>query len=654
MRIEEQMKELIQRLNAASDAYYNGQAELLSDTEWDQLFDKLQNLEQTTGIILSNSPTHKVSADTVYGQKEEHLYPALSLAKTKSVSELVKWANGKKIWMSWKLDGLTLVVTYQKGKLLKIVTRGDGHIGTNITHLAQGIFGIPEHIDYQGELVIRGEALISYADFEQYIRETGEDYANPRNLAAGSLNLKKAQEVKRRNIHFRPFTLVYIDQTINCWGERMKFLTTLGFDVVEHICLLNSDEEHMQNAVEQFSKQVMERVNPYPVDGLVIVYDDILYAQKGNVTGHHATRAGLAFKWKDQSKITKLIGIEWSNAISTISPIALFEPIELEGTSVKRASLVNISECERLGIGDKGTVLEVIKANMIIPKILSVKQKVGQLVIPEKCPVCHAKTSIQISKVSGTKTLKCSNDDCPAKALKQYVRFVSKQGVDIEGINEATLARFIACGWIHSYADIYHLERYKDEIAQLDGFGEKSAFNIISSLIKAKKVRADKFLVALSIPLVGIDVARRLLKAYSFNELWQLAMVKEKDFLASIEGIGPQKSASFINFVQDPRKQEEVKKLLAIIEIEDLANNNNNSLAGLTFVITGELRHFPNRSALKELIQSQGGKVTSSISKATSFLINNDVNSTSTKNKKAKELAIPIISEAELCTRFNL
>lgn len=653
MRKKERMLALIQQLNEASNAYYNGQREILSDQEWDRLFDELKALEEQTGLILPDSPTQKVSADEIVGQKEIHEFPALSLAKTKSVNELVKWADGHPIWMSWKLDGLTLVVTYEKGKLEKVVTRGDGHIGTNITHLVDGLFGIPKEIRYPGRLIVRGEAIISYVDFEQYVRETGENYANPRNLASGSLSLKKASEVLERKIHFRPFTLVHCDQEINSWGDRMGFLTKLGFDVVEHTFIEKPSEESVQKVLKQFSEKVKQRKNPYPVDGLVIVYEDIQYASSGTVTGHHATRSGLAFKWADQSKLSKLIRVEWSNAISTITPVAVFEPVELEGTTVQRASLANISECERLGIGSGGTEVEVIKANMIIPKVISVVKKVGNLEIPTLCPVCGKPTKIHVSEISETKTLKCSNAHCPAKALKKYVRFVSKQGMDIDGISEATLSTFIAQGWIQNYGDIYRLKDRKEAIENLDGFGLKSAENILTSLEKAQVVRGDKFLFALSIPLVGIDVASRLLRVYPLMELITLAKEKELDFFSHIDGIGPQKSEAFVCWMKDLNNQKEMEDLLSFLTIEDLQQVSHDSvLDGLTFVVTGEVHYFKNRNELKEWISARGGKVASVVSGSTDFLINNDIHSTSSKNEKAKSLGIPILSEADFMTRF--
>ena len=409
-------------LNGASQAYYNGLAEKMTDYEWDKRFDELKRLEAETGTTLPDSPTQRVSEDSITGQKEEHEFAALSLAKTKKTDELVKWAEGRPIWISWKLDGLTLVVTYDDGRLTKIVTRGNGHIGTNITHLAQAISGIPTDIKATGHVVVRGEAVISYDDFEHYLMESGEDYANPRNLASGSLSVKDPQDIKDRHIRWIPFTLVYTEQDINSWGERMDWLDQLGFNTVERRFVENPEVLSVEEVINTFTQEVTSKQNPFPVDGLVVCYDDTEYAQTGSVTGHHATRAGLAFKWQDEAADTVLKEVEWSCAASTISPVAVFQPVELEGTTVKRASLCNISECERLGIGGPGTQISVIKANKIIPKVIAVTQSIGTFAVPNECPVCHAATQIVVSEASGTKTLRCTNPDCAAKQLRKLAQ----------------------------------------------------------------------------------------------------------------------------------------------------------------------------------------------------------------------------------------
>ena len=664
MDITIQMRTLVEELNRASDAYYNGRGELMTDYEWDAKFDQLKQLESQSGVVLPDSPTHRVSADTTVGKKEEHEFSALSLAKTKQPADLVKWAEGRPIWMSWKLDGLTLVVTYDEGQLTKVVTRGDGHIGTNITHLAQAINGIPATIHATGHVVVRGEAVISYEDFDRFNLESDEEYANPRNLASGSLTLKDPREVAQRHIRWIPFTLVHTDEEIPTWGARMDWLKKAGLGAVDHERIDDPTLEHVEAAIERWTEKVTKRENPYPVDGLVIVYDDAEYAATGSVTGHHATRAGYAFKWADESASTELDHVEWSCAASTISPVAVFRPVELEGTTVKRASLCNISECERLGMGGKGTLLEVIKANKIIPKVIKVKQAVGPFCIPDRCPVCGSPTRVDVSPASGTKTLHCTHAACPAKQLRKFARFVSKQGVNVDGISEQTLQKFINLGWIRDYADIFDLPTHAMEIAALEGFGVKSATNIRQSVERARKVEARRLLYALSIPLCGQDVCNRLLSAYSLNDLIALAEgnVRPTDLftpsaeetLAMIPGIGPEKAKSFVAWFAQEEHRAVMARLLNVLTVEQTSTAaTGEKCKGLVFVVTGDVHHYKNRNELKAYIESQGGKVTGSVSKSTSYLINNDVTSTSNKNQKAHQFNIPIISEDEFVERFG-
>ena len=661
------MQQLVRELNEASDAYYNGRGERMTDYEWDARFDELKRLEQETGTTLPDSPTQKVSEDTITGQKEEHEFAALSLAKTKQPAELVKWSEERPIWISWKLDGLTLVVTYDNGQLTKVVTRGNGHIGTNITHLSKAINGIPQNIGYKGHTVIRGEAVISYDDFDRFLIESGEDYANPRNLASGSLTLKDVEEVRQRHIQWIPFTLVYLDDDIPSWGDRMDWLEQQGFHTVEHRLIEHPDLSSVESVIDVFTEEVTSKKNPFPVDGLVICYDDTVYARTGSITGHHATKAGLAFKWQDEAAETVLQEIEWSCAASTISPVAIFRPVELEGTTVKRASLCNISECERLGIGAKGTEISVIKANKIIPKVIKVIRTEGVLEIPHECPVCHAVTEIRVSEASGTKTLHCTNTECPAKQLKKFARFVSKEGMNIDGISEQTLSKFINLGWISEYADIYDLRQHIRELANMEGFGEKSASNIMRSIDRSTHVEAHRLLYALNIPLCGLDVCKRLLSAYPLDELVAMTQPQpavEADLFApvtsdispltSIAGIGPEKSASFINWFRDARNRLRYHHLLEKLQVTQASNEPTGNLCeGLTFVVTGDVHHYKNRNELKAYIESQGGKVASAVSGSTSYLINNDVTSTSGKNQKAQQLGIPILSEDEFVERFT-
>ena len=617
------MREYVRQLNEAADAYYNGQGEKMSDFEWDALFDKVKALEKETGVILPDSPTNKVSADTTPGQKEAHEFAALSLAKTKQVNDLIKWADDKDVWVSWKLDGLTLVVTYDGGTLQKVVTRGDGHIGTNITHLAPAIKGILPKIDFKGHLVLRGECLISYADFESFTATSTEDYANPRNLASGSLTLKDLAEVKSRHLQWIVFSLVDLvggDPRAPRLGDQFTFLEALGFQCVTHRAARG---EQIRDVVADFTTLVESGHCPFPVDGLVVAYDDTEYAKTGSVTGHHATRAGLAFKWADEAAETYLKEIEWSCAVGSITPVAIFEPVELEGTTVKRASLCNLSELERLGIGGSGTLLSVIKANKIIPKVVKVVKKEGELTVPDHCPVCGAPTLVEISE-AGIKKLTCTNEHCAARELRKFMRLVGKEGLDIDGLAGETIQKFINQGWIKCPADIYRLGQHHDEIAALEGFGEKSADNIAAAIEKARVRKPEQLIVALNIPGVGVEKAKKLLDQY-------------KTAQAVLE--------SFNIDAHD---------LLAELTLSEyVSKSKTGTCAGMTFVITGEVHHYANRAELKEFIESQGGKVTGSVSKSTTFLINNDVTSTSGKNKKAQELNIPILSEDDFIHKFT-
>ncbi len=490
---KQRIEQLVEQLNKASAAYYNGQDEIMSNYEWDGMFDELVTLEKETGYIMAESPTQNAGfEEDGSGEKEAHEYPALSLAKTKQISELQDWAGKRPIWLSWKLDGLTLVLTYDGGKLTKILTRGNGTIGTNITFLKGAISGFPQKIKYKGHLVVRGEAAISYTDFaliNDMIEDDDEKYANPRNLASGTLNLDDPEEVKNRHVKFHAFTLVHLDEEMRSWGARMQFLEEQGCNVVDREA---TDAGRLPEAIERWTKKVESGQMDVPVDGLVICYDDTDYAASGSVTGHHATRAGFAFKWQDESVETKLDYIEWSCAASTISPVAVFEPVQIEGTTVSRASLCNLSEIERLGIGKECT-LEVIKANKIIPKCIAVKDAVGEVEIPKECPVCHAPTEIRISKNSGTKTLHCTNPDCTAKNVKKFTRFVSKWGMDIDGLSIQTMLKFINEGYIHEFADIYHLKDHFDVISQMEGFGEKSVNNMDKSIEKKPKCTSGQF-----------------------------------------------------------------------------------------------------------------------------------------------------------------
>ena len=653
------MQEMIRRLNEASEAYYGGRDEIMSNFEWDALFDELNRLEEETGVVLPDSPTQKVNAaaeDNIAGEKEAHEYPALSLAKTKKVDELQAWAGDRPVWLSWKLDGLTLVLTYDGGKLSKILTRGNGSVGTNITFMKTAIRGVPLDVEDRGHLVVRGEATISYPEFEKLnamISDPQERFANPRNLASGTLALdaKRLDEVRERKVTFNAFTLVHTDQEIASWGARMDYLDRLGFITVDREL---SDAQKLPETVAEWTHRVESGEMQIPVDGLVVCYDDTLYAATGSVTGHHATRAGLAFKWQDEVAQTVLRQVEWSCGATTITPIAIFDPVQLEGTTVSRASLVNLSEMDRLGIGENdSTEIEVIKSNKIIPKVVGVIKAIGKYTVPEHCPSCEGAVSVAIGP-SGARTLKCENPECPAKNLKKFERFVSKSGMDIDGLSIETLRDFVGCGFIHTFADVYRLYRYAEEIRQLEGFGQKSCDNLLAAIEKSRTgTDAVHFLNALSIPQIGIDAAKRLVDAYGWPGFVQ-ALEQSTDF-SSVNGLGPERSAFISNWYADEKTKNVFRELLEILNIPDAepVTEVKGSCVGLTFVITGDVHRFRNRDAFKAYVEANGGKVAGSVSKKTSYLVNNDVESTSSKNMKARELGIPILSEEDFIAQFG-
>ncbi len=644
--------ELVKKLNESSEVYYNGGEEIIPNYEWDAMFDELAALEAQTGYILPDSPTQNTGFEENNGEKEPHEFPALSLAKTKQVSELVKWAEDKEVWLSWKLDGLTLVLTYDNGKLARILTRGNGAVGTNITYLKNSIKGFPLKIKYKGHLVVRGEAVISYSDFElinAMVEDDDEKYANPRNLASGTLSLDDPEKVKERRVCFHAFTLVYLEEPLVRWGERMDFLEREGFTVVDRERV---DAGSIPEAVERWSGKVERGEMDLPVDGLVICYDDTEYAAQGSVTGHHATKGGYAFKWQDVSALSKLLYVEWSCAASTISPVAVFEPVQLEGTTVSRASLCNLSEMERLGIGEECT-LEIIKANKIIPKCISVKEASGKVVIPSKCPVCGAETKIHTSEKSKTRTLHCTNPECSAKHVKKFTRFVSKTGMDIDGLSIQTILRFMNEGFIGDFADIYRLSKYADTIRQMEGFGDKSCENMMRAIEKSRVANPVSFIYALCIPMIGVDAGKKIVAQCGFEGFLE-RLGKGLGF-EDIDGIGPEKSGSALLWYENEKNRSSLKELLKEVTIEkvDLKPDKEGKCAGLTFVITGDVHHYKNRDEFKAYVEAGGGKVTGSVTSKTDYLVNNDAQSSSSKNRKAKELGIPIITEDEFVSRFG-
>ncbi len=644
--------ELVKKLNQASEAYYNGKEEIMSNYEWDAMFDELSRLEAEIGYVLPDSPTHNTGYEENNGEREPHEFPALSLAKTKQVSDLQKWAEEKPVWLSWKLDGLTLVLTYDYGKLTKILTRGNGTTGTNITYLKNSIEGFPLLIGYQGHLVVRGEATISYTDFELInatIEEDDEKYANPRNLASGTLSLDDPEKVKERHVHFHAFTLVYLDDNIPSWGERMDFLEREGFTVIEREAVT---AQTIPGVIDIWTEKVEKGEMDIPVDGLVICFDDTRYAASGNVTGHHAARAGYAFKWQDVSASSRLDHIEWSCAASTISPVAVFDPVQLEGTTVSRASLCNISEMERLGIGDQCRV-EVVKANKIIPKCIAVTESSGCFQIPECCPVCGAKTEVRTSPRSSTKTLHCTNPDCSAKHVKKFTRFVSKSGMDIDGLSVQTILRFMNEGFLSRFADVYHLEDHAEKIKKMEGFGDKSCDNLLQAIEKSRQVHPVNFIYALCIPMIGIDAGKKMIAENGFEGFME--RMESGQGFEEIPGIGPEKSRSVIEWYEKEQNKSSLKALLKEVTIEKVGipAKDQGKCKGLIFVITGDVHYYKNRDEFKAYVEAEGGKVTGSVTSKTNYLVNNDAHSTSSKNKKAAQLGIPVITEDEFVRQFG-
>lgn len=668
----EEMHSLVDTLNQTAKAYYQGMPELVSNFEWDKMFDQLLELENQLGEVFENSPTKMVSEEPLEGgQKEAHEYPALSLAKTKDTALFVKWTEGRPVWVSVKLDGCTLVATYEDGHLVKLMTRGNGEVGTNITHLAAGFLNLPldlntESRSVSGHMVIRGEAVMSYKTFLEVNATMEDPYENPRNLVAGSLTLKSVEELAKRRISWIPFTLVYTEQDLPLWGDRMSYLQSLGFETVwAERCERHADEvgySMLERVMQDMSKKIEDGLYAYPADGLVEVFEDTLYAATGTVTRHHANRAGFAFKWQDETAETTLDHIEWSCAAQCITPVAVFDPVRLEGTTVKRASLANISECKRLGIGGPGSRISVIKANKIIPKVVYVEKAKGQFLIPDRCPVCGAKTVVRTS-ASGAETLHCVNPDCGAKKLSVYVRFVSKDGMNIEGLSVQTIQQLVSLGWIKEFADFYKFSDHFEELKTLSGFGERSVEQLRQSLEKSRFVTSAHFLYGLSIPMVGYDVCRRLLSQMCLSALLEQVMraVSDGDLLKFeyIDGIGPEKSKALVQWFGSSSHFGEVMNLLSCVhvvdkdDVPDVKEKTGHPLSGKVFVVTGSLEQFANRKALKDYIEEHGGKVAGSVTKKTDYLINNDSQSVSSKNKKAKELGVPVMTEAEFVEQFG-
>ena len=641
----DRMKELIEVLNKASKAYYAEDIEIMSNAEYDALYDELLMLEEKTGTVLAGSPTVNVGYEAVDNlPKETHESPMLSLDKTKDREALRDWLNGHEALLSWKLDGLTIVLTYENGTLSKAVTRGNGEVGEVVTNNAKTFINLPHKIAYKGKLIIRGEAVISYDDFNKIneeIPEEGAKYKNPRNLCSGSVRQLNNEITAKRNVRFIAFNYVSqggSDTDFKLRSEQFDFLKKQGFEVVEYHKVT---EDSILDKISYFAKMVANY--PIPSDGLVLTYNDIEYGRSLGRTAKFP-RDSIAFKWADETANTHLIDMEWSpSRTGLINPVAIFEPVELEGTTVSRASVHNVSIVKSLmlGIGDE---ISVYKANMIIPQIKENFTKSGNLTIPKFCPACSEKT--QIKNENGVETLYCVNEACPAKQIKRFSLFVSRDAMKIDGLSEATLEKFISVGFIKKLSDIYKLAEYKEAICNMDGFGDKSYEKLISSIEKSRDVLLPNLIYALGILNVGLSNAKIICKAFDYDiEKIKNATVEE---IAVTDNIGDVIATSVFDFFHDSEKLSEFNELVNELNIlipEKKETNSN--IGGKTFVITGSLNTYENRNALKDLIESLGGKVAGSVSAKTDYLINNDVTSNSSKNKKAKELNVQIISEED-------
>ncbi len=645
------MKEKISLLNKANKAYYQENAEIMSNYEYDKLYDELLQLEKETGIVLSNSPSINVGYELLTSlPKEPHEKPMLSLDKTKNAAALKEWLGTNEGLLSWKLDGLTIVMTYMGGNLVKAVTRGNGEVGEVITNNARVFINIPLNISYKGTLVLRGEAVISYSDFTKInseIHEAEAKYKNPRNLCSGSVRQLNNRITAERNVQFYGFSVVKAEgiDFHNSREEQLHWLSNLGFSVVEH---KKVDSADILDAVNWFEEHITE--NDLPSDGLVLTYNNIEYGESLGSTAKFP-RDSIAFKWSDEIKETVLLEIEWSaSRTGLINPIAVFEPVELEGTTVSRASVHNLSIMENLELG-VGDTIRVYKANMIIPQISDNLTRSGNAKIPHSCPVCGGETKIKDE--NEIKTLYCMNENCLAKQIKSFTHFVSRDAINIEGLSEATIEKLIAKGMIKELADIFHIGNFKTTIVQMEGFGEKSFENLVKSVNNARKTTAARLLYSLGIANIGLSNARLICR--KFNDDWHRIENAELEELTGIPGVGGVMAANYIKFFNDENKRQIVKDILKEVVLEKSEKSKFEQIfENINFVITGSVERFKNRDELKALIEKHGGKVTGSVTTKTNYLINNDNTSNSSKNKKAKELEIPIITENEFIERFNV
>ena len=645
----ERIKDLVELLNKANKAYYQEANEIMTNFEYDKLYDEVVGLEKGTGMVLSNSPTVNVGYQVVSQlPKEQHNSPMLSLDKTKEVGALADFAGDRKCLLSWKMDGLTVVLTYENGELVKAVTRGNGLVGEVITNNAKTFKNIPISIPYKGRLTLRGEAIIKYSDFEQINREIEDadsKYKNPRNLCSGSVRQLNSQVTAERNVNFVAFALINADDVDfgNSIEQQYKWMESQGFQVVEYRVVTRNS---MEDAVKYFAGKI--QTYDYPSDGLVLMFDDIEYGLSLGTTAKFP-RNGIAFKWEDEQAETTLKYIEWSpSRTGLINPVAVFEPVELEGTTVSRASVHNISIMEELELGS-GDRIKVYKANMIIPQISENLTKSGIDDLPKECPVCGHATEVKAE--NGIKTLYCPNSQCPAKHVKLFTLFVSRNGMNIDGLSEETLEKFIDAGYIKEFADIFHLDRYYEEIVATPGFGQKSYDNLMDSVEKARNVELSALIYSLGIPNIGSANAKLICKAFNNNiEKIRNASVEE---LIEIDGIGEIMAEKFCQYFADEDNIKKLDNLLKEVNIaEPEENTTPQNMDGLTFVITGSVEHFANRNELKSYIEKHGGKVTGSVSAKTNYLINNDAMSASSKNKKAKQLGVEIVTEEVFLERW--
>ena len=640
---KKRIKELVEILNKAAKSYYVDAVEIMPNIEYDKLYDELLELEKETNVVLSNSPTQNVGYE-IAGElpKKAHESPMLSLDKTKSVEDLREWLGDNKALLSWKMDGLTIVLTYRDGELAEAVTRGNGTIGEVITNNAKNFQNIPLKIEFKGELILRGEAIIKYSDFKRIndaIEDATAKYKNPRNLCSGSVRQLNPAITKSRMVYCNIFNVVKADGVDfeNSKAKQFEWAKNEGFDVVEYKF---TDSKSIADDIAEFESKIES--NDIPSDGLVLLLDDIALGERLGSTSKFPRNA-MAFKWSDERQVTKLKYIEWSpSRTGLINPVAVFEPVELEGTTVSRASLHNVSIFEdlMLGVGDE---ISVYKANMIIPQVYENLTKSNTEKVPDTCPACGSHASIKQDNES--KVLLCTNPDCQIKHIKQYALMASRDALNIDGLSESTLEKFLSKGFIKNDSDIFKLDRYKDEIVNMEGFGKRSYEKLMEALEEAKHTNVARFLYSLGINGIGSANAKMIAK-YFDNDIDKI-ITAGKDDLLEIEGIGEVLANSIVDFFKDSKNIENVKSLREVLIFEAEESAGSDSFAGKVFVITGSLEHFTNRNELKELIEKNGGKVSGSVSSKTNFLINNDTASNSSKNKKAKELGVEIISEED-------